>query len=398
MITASKGETMATATLLKLEEFGESAVVRGADGPKFYRLDSGRFGGYFKVETLTERHLYERRMLAAETAGAVMLRWAGKGNDGEPLEAIAVADLAKLSRFLGKSPYFQQVEAAAARIAPFADAWPRLVWVIDQWKKRGTARGFTPTHVQDLVDAVQVLEAVRQRAELDLAVRRLSVSLFQDSKRIEALAGALDLLTAEEPRSPVRSMEDLLNELGLIRFPQPLLIAGPGQLKLKGSDAQVPVLNPFIGISPDALEALADPGRYVLTVENLTPFNELARGHAGRLEGTVIYVAGMPAPSLLRALGAAYRSLSHSVACFHWGDLDLGGFRIAARIGTAGPPAGLKLWRMNPAESAAVPGRKVMNKSEIEEINRISQQHGFGVTVGVGQEAIEQESLEVIQP
>lgn len=398
MIPGSKGETMATGTLEKLESFGESAVVRGADGPKFYRLDSERFGGYFKLETLTERHLYERRMRAAETAGAVKLRWGGKGDDGEPLEAIAVADLAKLSTFLGKSPYFQQVEAASARLAPFAAAWPRLVWVIDQWKKRGTARGFTPTHVQDLVDAVQVLEAARQRPELDLAVRRLSVSLFQDSKRIEALAGALDLLTAEERRSPARSMEDVLNELGLIRFPQPLLIAGPGQLKLKSSDTPVSVLDPFIGISPDALEALADPGRYVLTVENLTPFNELARGHAGRLEGTVIYVAGMPAPSLLRALGAAYRSLPPRVACFHWGDLDLGGFRIAARIATAGPPTGLTLWRMNPAELAAAPGRKVMRKSEIEEINRISQRHGFGVTVGAGQDAIEQESLEVIQP
>lgn len=389
---------MATSTLQKLESFGESAVVRGADGPKFYRLDSERFGGYFKLETLTERHLYERRMLAAQAAGAVTLRWAGKGNDGEPLEAIAVADLAKLSTFLGKSPYFQQVEAAAARLSPFAAAWPRLVWVIDQWKKRGTARGFTPTHVQDLVDAVQVLEAARQRPELDLAVRRLSVSLFQDSKRIEALAGALDLLTAEEPRSPARSMEDVLNELGLIRFPQPLLIAGPGQLKLKSSDTPVSVLDPFIGISPDALEALADPGRYVLTVENLTPFNELARGHAGRLEGTVIYVAGMPAPSLLRALGVAYRSLPPRVACFHWGDLDLGGFRIAARIATAEPPDGLRLWRMDPSALGAAPGRKVMSKSEIEEVNRISQRHGFGVTVGAGQEAIEQESLEVIQP
>ncbi|MCX7069378.1 MAG: DUF2220 family protein [Gammaproteobacteria bacterium] len=398
MNTGSNGEAVATAALVKLEGFGESAVVRGADGPKFYRLGSGRFGGYFKLETLTERHNYERRMIAAETAGAVMLRWAGKPDDGVPLEAVAVADLSKLSKFLGKSPYFQEVETAVAKLASFMDTWPRLVWVIDQWKKRGTARGFTPTDVKDIVDAVRVLEAVQPLPELDLAVRRISVSLFQDSKRIEALAAALDLLTAEEPRSPARSMEEVLNELGLIRFPQPLLIAGPGQLKLKGAQNSVPVLDPFIGISPDALEALTDPGRYLLTVENLTPFNELARGRAGRLEGTVIYVAGMPAPSLLRALGAAYRSLAPGVSCYHWGDLDLGGFRIAARIAAAGPPAGLKLWRMAPSELGLAPGRKVMNKSEIDEINRISQRHGFGVTIGDAQEAIEQESQDVLQP
>src|SRR3546814_5239040 len=69
----------------------------------------------------------------------------------------------------------------------------------------------------------------------DQIVRVFSRHLFRDSKRIEALVRHIDLLTAEQFGSPARQQEEVFGALGLVKEPQPFLMAGTGHLMLESS-------------------------------------------------------------------------------------------------------------------------------------------------------------------
>jgi hypothetical protein len=80
----------------------------------------------------------------------------------------------------------------------------------------------------------------------------------------------------------------------------------------------------------------------VLSVENLASFHDAARA-AGADRVLVVYTGGMPSPAWRRAYVRLLRSLPPDMPVWHWGDIDEGGFRIAAKISEAAAKAGKKL-------------------------------------------------------
>lgn len=62
----------------------------------------------------------------------------------------------------------------------------------------------------------------------------------------------------------------------------------------------------------------------------------------------------------------------------HWADIDVGGFRIAARLADSIRSTGhsLKLWRMNPLEVASGQ-QKTVPKKKIEEALTICEKYGW---------------------
>lgn len=85
----------------------------------------------------------------------------------------------------------------------------------------------------------------------------------------------------------------------------------------------------------------------VLTIENQTTFHSEAKRRADD-DVLLIYTAGMPWP----AERAMYERLLAGTPVMHWGDVDEGGFLIAANVAEAARPAGhvLQRYRMSPAE------------------------------------------------
>ncbi|MEX0619128.1 MAG: Wadjet anti-phage system protein JetD domain-containing protein [Pseudohongiellaceae bacterium] len=125
---------------------------------------------------------------------------------------------------------------------------------------------------------------------------------------------------------------------------------------IHGSSSEtIPLVRPYLGLRPDTIDDLvvgSKPIEYLLTIENLASFNEAAQDVTNPDDLLLIYVAGNPTSALL----AAYRRILKSVMpkkVMHWGDIDVGGFRIAARLADHAAEVGQKieLWRMNPAEA-----------------------------------------------
>ena len=280
--------------------------------------------------SLDERDQNHLRFRAAQATGAVALRWSKQGGEDRPLEQVRLLDVDLLAAFLGVSTLGYELDRARALLALWLEKVPRVAEVLDAWSTMKSVRGLTHEQAVDLKDALTVLDALSRQPGEDQIVRSLSAALFSDSKRIEALARALDVLTVETLSSPARHWEEVFGTLGLVKEPQPFLVAGAGSLLLK-EHQRCPLVKPFLGVANRAVVSYEGSPQWVLTVENLTTFHVASQLLDGR-NALIVFTGGMPSPRWCVAYRHLLSSLAPVVPAYHWGDIDQGGFRIAAFI------------------------------------------------------------------
>lgn len=169
--------------------------------------------------------------------------------------------------------------------------------------------------------------------------RALSVRLFNDSKRLEALRPQLvAALRHFSPHADTAGSDEweLLRAHHLHR-PQVLtMLAGPLMLRqgIETGDALLD-LTPWVsglGLPDDLLrsvEIAGCPARAILTIENLTSYHEFLLRRPSHL--LVMYSGGFPHPTLLTFL-LKLRAACPALPLYHWGDIDLGGLRILLHL------------------------------------------------------------------
>lgn len=266
-------------------------------------------------------------LIAARDAGAVTLEW---DRDAPHLIArVILIDAGPLYRHLGRSPAVEQEEAAVLKLGtrqPVTEVGHALlVAVRDAWTDGRKYLGLAPAAVDEAIGLIRAADAAFTPLEGSaLPLRTRSARLLGDSKALERnLTKLLAYLRLSGRLAPALEREQALEELGLGKFPQPLLVAGP--VAINGVSASGLA---YLGLPPEAISAVALKGevRSLLTIENLESFHRHVR--ECRTDGDIIvYCGGFPAPPVIRAL----RQLSElsGVACLHhWGDIDAGGVRI----------------------------------------------------------------------
>lgn len=321
--------------LARLLARGERARVTGSQRvvrESFQGVDSP----YWTL-SLAERDQMHAVLERAATAGAVSLSWARQGGEDRPLSQVTLTDVDRLAAFLRVATVADAVRRAAHTLAPWS-GHPRVQDLLAAWSRLRKVRSLGPESASDFADALRVVEAMGAASE-DRLARPLSVALFGRSKRLEALYTHLDVLTSEATSAPARHWSEVLGALGIRKEPQPLLIAGQGQLEL-AQGPPVAIAQPFVGIATHALRAYRGMAGWLLSVENLTTFHQCSELLAGGDRGVIVYTAGMPSPSWERAYTCLLAGLPVSTRLFHWGDHDEGGFRIAARLASACTAAG----------------------------------------------------------
>jgi hypothetical protein len=112
----------------------------------------------------------------------------------------------------------------------------------------------------------------------------------------------------------------------------------------------LPLVRPYLGLPMEALRGLVSDARYLLTIENLASFHDAA-AHPDAAQGLLLYTGGMPSPAWRRACARIIAGLPATATLDHWGDIDEGGFRIAAVLAEVARGAGrtLQPWRMSMA-------------------------------------------------
>lgn len=382
----------------------EGAWARRSERSVTVAFTDGVFPDYLKLPSHEAKKATHAFLRSAERAGAITIEWDRRAGDNGQITRLRLADPDAAAELLGVRPLWRVCDDAFHQLEA-AGALARCQAVYEAWCSGKAPRKLGPDRVRDFVDAHRVIDTcAEERANArEVAVRRMSARLFADSKRIEAIHVALDLLTGGMDAPPA-SPEEVWTRLGLIKHPQPFQCAGDAVLLLEDGGEQT-VSAPYTAVAPRTVVGIRFGAscRYVLTVENLTTFNELADGLAGPIAGLVLYCAGMPGPSFVLAYSKVVAALPPGAQLYHWGDIDRGGYRIAAALAATASASGVKLspFRMNPAGIDAVTERRSIPNDEVRDMARIARSIGWddeAAGVELAAAAYEQEAQPPVLP
>ena len=343
---SSEAERLATEALERLFKAGsrqDAGVSSRAPA-----LTESRLVPYRGLPSLKDKESFEAVMLHAQAEGAVRLV-RPRHDPAGMIERVELVDLERLAIVLGRPTHAAIVANAQARLQPWLASFPLLAEVVERWAKLKTVRSSGPERFQDWVDACRVINYCREQGESDIPVRDASARLFQDSKRIEALTAQLDVLLQDDLSTPPRPDFQVLQEIGLFR--EPLAAHMSGDLVVRRERGAFPLDRPYCALPPSTVISLESTPSRVLTVENLTTFHVQARALCDS-DVLCIYTGGMPSPAWVAMYQRLLASVPLTVPIQHWGDMDEGGFRIAAFLARAAAQQGhcLRPERMAPTD------------------------------------------------
>jgi hypothetical protein len=345
----------ATPVLARLLERAERARLRGDDAPASLSMESARDAReYGALHSLREIEAFHAGITLAERDGAIVAERDRRRGDGATLLRLVVADIDALARHLGVDTVAQRAAQAAAVLEPWVARFPVIAEAVALWRRDATLRKHGPEAAGELAAAAFAVDALLVDAQCgERILRKESARLFGDSKRIEALTPWLDILANGELAPSGLEREQVWGALGLRKEPLPLLLAGVGTVELDdGSSVSLP--HRYLGFPAESVRAIDTPARHVLVVENPASFHDAARAREGA-PILLLYSAGMPSPTWRAAYRRVLGCMRPDAALYHWGDIDEGGFRIAAKIAETARDAGFTLrpWLMRPDDIPA---------------------------------------------
>lgn len=401
------GAALARKALQRLLARAESAAAKASEdessAPRAVslRLSQETFPEYLRLARHVDKAECNASLQLAERDGAIHIDWDSRAGDRAQIERIVLRDGSRLAQHLRIEPRWSVVAEAKRNFEAHSGTYPVLAQVIDAWRKGNLARGTRPGETTPWLDGIRVIEHCGSRRGDDIAVRRLSAAFFGDSKRIEEIWPVLEALVLGEIAAVAGVMEDVLSELGLVKYPPTLLLAGDASIR--SGDEAVVVARPYLGFAPSAVntvEVRTDGARFLLTVENLTTFHELA---GRRTPGAIVlYTGGMPSPSWKRVYGLILAALPPDARLYHWGDIDGGGFRIASHIAACCDAAGRSLRLHGMRADVLLPGivaRRDLSPAERREILRVCERWGWAEeAAALAAVAVEQEAMEPSWP
>jgi hypothetical protein len=317
-------------------------------------LTESHLEAYRTTRSLSEKEAFESVMRAARARGAIAITWDNKrsieDSSSDFILRVDLVDARTLAEVVGRPLATDLIAEAASRLSTWFDGHPILLELLRQWEQLRTVRGYGPADVQDWIDAANAVATVpnyRPDETACIPLREASYRLFRDSKRLEKLAPAVDVLLTGDLEAEARRPDEVWKEMGLFREEQPVRMAGRivvARQRVKGLlDA------PYAAFPPSSIVGVVGAPRHVMTIENQTTFHSEARRMA-ETEVLLIYTGGMPSPAWRTMYQRILSGLPDTVPIYHWGDVDEGGFRIAALLSRDAEGAGRTLlpWRMHP--------------------------------------------------
>lgn len=314
-------------------------------------LTGAALSAYRELRSLKEKENFEAVMAYGQAEGAIAVRRPRHDPLGL-IERVELIDAGKLATLLGAVPHAHRVQTAKQTLDAYLADFPILTDVLSNWEKLRRVRGTGPDDAANWAMACDVITYCRSQVALGVTetpVRDASARLFKDSKRIEALVPCLDVLLVGNIEDDARPAAEVLQELGLYREQLPARLAG--NILVRRERGAFPLDRPYCALPPSTVLGLESMPSEVLTIENQTTFHVWARQYCDS-DVLCLYTAGMPSPAWRSMYARLLSGLPGGTPVLHWGDVDEGGFRIAAVLGRCAAEAGHTLlpWKMRPAD------------------------------------------------
>ncbi len=307
------------------------------------RLDRQRHHAYFQAADVGARRDANDELQRLAERGCLKLHWQ-KWEAGNWLEKIDLVpeQAAAVYERLGRAPRSERQAALRELLAAPAPAseWHAefLAWSREQLDAH---RSVAPLKLssdaagaewnRDLLRALAAVAGLQQ----PVLERKLSVQLFGDSKRFEALRGAvLTVLRRHDAESRSYGEDDgaLLRAHLVERAPEYVPLSGPLALRLAEATLDLLPFVPSVALPATILRQAAVVGcdaEALVTIENATSFSEFAAARPASV--LALFTGGFASPAVITLLGNI-RAVRSELPFFHWGDLDAGGLRILAHL------------------------------------------------------------------
>lgn len=356
---------------------------------------------YLATRSLTQKEAFDAVMLSVRAEGCISVTWdSGENTPRSPEEMIQRVDLVdaeRLAQVLGRPMHAEILKQAELELATYVESFPVLQEVFRRWKELRQARGYGPDEASSWKEAIRVIEWAQSNQTSDggiLPIREASARIFKDSKRIEKLAPLIDVLLSGDLSASARTPDEILKEIGLFREEQPMRLAG--SVLLERSRVSAILDEPYVALPAGTIIGVVGVLGCVITIENLTTFHSEARRRC-KENVLLIYTGGMPSPLWRQVYLRVLASLAPTIDLYHWGDVDEGGFRIAALIAHDAASVGRQVqpWRMHPDE-VPLSSRRPATESVSRRMSLYAAKAGWNAiaeAVLVSQFTVEQEAL-----
>jgi hypothetical protein len=368
-------------------------------------LTPSRAPEYADHASLAEREAVHAVLENAAATGALALEW-GRFEEARDLKRLRLLDADRLAAFLGAERVAARLDRLRQAVGPVIhDAAP---WIgrdfedaAARWGRGGRAHGLAVDELAAVVTLYRALAALDRGEHRGLDLRTFSARVLGDSKAMERLQSRVAAVFRRHLGLTDLDDAEVYVDLGLEKYPQPLFLRGPLWVVYAGSVLDLDGVRPYLALAPDAVAAVEPAGQvdYVLSIENLASFQRHVRTLDDR--GVALYSAGFPGPGFRAFLGRLDQALDEHVPFLHWGDVDVGGLRIYARLAAALTRRALRAHLMDPPGSAGA-GR-AFTADERRRLQRMAQGAGPGADLArawlaAGAGAREQEALEPCSP
>ncbi|MFP5424996.1 MAG: Wadjet anti-phage system protein JetD domain-containing protein [Gammaproteobacteria bacterium] len=367
-------EEIANKLLYKLLKAGNQATA--GVRKRAPALTTAQLKTYSAIKNWHDKQRCEEVMLAARDAGAISLVRDKLNPEDGLVERINLIDITALARFLKQPTHADVLGAAKSLLEPYLTQHDVLHLVVDRWARMISVRGMGPADVADWVEAITVVEQCSRAQDITLSsVREVSARLFRNSKRIEQLTVPLDILLQGSLEVSARKPSEVWQELGLFKEEQPVLLAGNVTVVRDRVSAVLDA--PYTGLPASAILRISGAVEGVLSIENLTTFHSEAKRQADQPK-LLIYTAGMPSPAWRAMYQRILSSIERETPVQHWGDVDEGGFRIAAKLAETAAVTGhcLQPHAMHP-DDVPIGLRKPASERTLQRMTRFAEQAGW---------------------
>lgn len=292
---------------------------------------------YFNESSLAYDEIHEA-VKELEQKELLTIAWK-KGKEGHIIEKVILntAHTEAVYKYLKRTPKAENEN----RHLKLLEEWTQkgrempvlcafLAYVRQRIKEGKTVKEFVDLSDLDrtkrLLSALYAVENNREPCY----IREFSIRHFGDSKVFEEISGTIGkLMRRFGPEFADMDTDAILSEYKIYKTPDYVYFKGEGKLLLAQKDScvmELSLLEQGIGISGADINAIRICGkeniRKVITIENLTTF------FSWKEEGSLmIYLGGYHNLVRRELLRMVYRELPDA-KYLHFGDIDVGGFRI----------------------------------------------------------------------
>ncbi len=305
-------------------------------------VEQKKYPGYYHVSDSSFRITFNQEMGELEAAGLVDLEWV-RFDRGNALKRIilrqeALPQIYRLLKRVSRKEEYRQLmslfshwqKKSPSVLGPFFQAMLAKIQKLLPLPLQVNL----PT-LQDYEDLFIGLTAFFTPRHQEILKRQLSVNLFRDSKRWGELERSIlwvvkTYLLSEDQID--LDDGDILSEHNILANPHHLNLAGPLTFSTDRGRVAVSSFHPDVGLSPFMVQEMVIEectAGAIVTVENLTSFYQYL--YDGPKDHLVLYLGGYhnrPRRLILTKLRDFFAGADAAPPFYHWGDMDLGGFRI----------------------------------------------------------------------